>query len=63
MDCYTCDGNGEWTCPECGNATALESGDRPPASCPQCGGIGYVICPTCGGTGYWNSASKTEGRM
>ena len=52
MDCYSCDGNGECICPECGNTTAPASSDEPSASCLRCGGIGYVACPICGGSGY-----------
>ncbi len=52
MDCYTCEGNGEWLCTECGNAAALTSSDPQQESCRKCGGIGYVTCHTCGGNGF-----------
>lgn len=52
MDCYTCEGNGEWLCPECGHTTAPWFSAWPRIACRRCGGVGYVICPTCGGTGY-----------
>lgn len=52
MDCYACEGNGEWPCPVCTAPTAMLAIEGPRASCPRCGGQGFVICWICGGTGY-----------
>lgn len=52
MDCYVCEGHGEWVCPACRNTPVPRSRAWPRIACRRCGGIGYVICPTCGGTGY-----------
>ena len=52
MDCYTCEGNGEWMCVECGSAAAQASSVLQQESCRKCGGIGCTICLACGGNGF-----------